>query len=346
MYLNAFNYFRAISIILIVAGHSFGLARLKINTDLEIFFVNFVKGGTYYFVFISGFLFYYVFYNHFNYKAFISKKLQFVFLPYLFLGMYPIFELVVQKTQRVNRFYKPMGEGFLHEYIIPIIKYYITGGFLTAYWYIPFIMLVFLMSPAHIKFIKVDKRLQLCVIVFLFLISLVMHRPINNINVLQSLIYYMPVYLLGIYCAINREAIYQTFKGKEFVFLAIAFAFMVLHLNSNHVGNYHKDMWQYNGVDWMLLQKIAMGMFFLVFLNRFENTKNDYINLLANTSFAIFFLHLFVLKFLENFRAEYIPKNSWLSYIAIVVVTLLLSVLAAKIIKKLLPNHSRYIIGY
>jgi peptidoglycan/LPS O-acetylase OafA/YrhL len=59
MFLNSFNYFRAIAILLIVAGHSYEIAGINIyNLNFfEKLAVNLISGGTTLFVFISGFLF-------------------------------------------------------------------------------------------------------------------------------------------------------------------------------------------------------------------------------------------------------------------------------------------------
>jgi len=42
--------------------------------------------GTALFVFISGFLFHHIFYSRFNYRAFISRKIKDVLVPYLVLS--------------------------------------------------------------------------------------------------------------------------------------------------------------------------------------------------------------------------------------------------------------------
>jgi peptidoglycan/LPS O-acetylase OafA/YrhL len=55
MRLNYFDYFRAIAIIIIVAGHSFSL--WVIDTLPEKVLANIITGGTSLFVFISGFFF-------------------------------------------------------------------------------------------------------------------------------------------------------------------------------------------------------------------------------------------------------------------------------------------------
>ncbi|AGS39765.1 acyltransferase family protein [Cycloclasticus zancles] len=74
MRLNYFDYFRAIAIIIIVAGHSFSL--WVIDTLPEKVLANIITGGTSLFVFISGFFFHHIFYKNFKYQIFILKRFR------------------------------------------------------------------------------------------------------------------------------------------------------------------------------------------------------------------------------------------------------------------------------
>ena len=64
------DYFRAIAIILIVAGHSYGLSYLHFNSNIEYAIMNLITGNTALFVFISGFMLHHIFYNRYNFKNF------------------------------------------------------------------------------------------------------------------------------------------------------------------------------------------------------------------------------------------------------------------------------------
>ena len=89
MQINSFNHFRAIAIIFIIAGHSFGIVGMEFDTLLEASIRNIIKGGTSLFVFISGLLFHHVFYQKYHYKNFFIKKCNHVLVPYLILGFIP-----------------------------------------------------------------------------------------------------------------------------------------------------------------------------------------------------------------------------------------------------------------
>lgn len=95
MEVNSFNHFRAIAILFIIAGHSFGAVGMVFDHLYELSIRNFIAGGTSLFVFISGFLFHHVFYPKFQYKKFLIQKCYNVLLPYLILGLYPVFFYVL-----------------------------------------------------------------------------------------------------------------------------------------------------------------------------------------------------------------------------------------------------------
>ena len=149
-YLNSLNHYRAISILLIVAGHCYGLAGIEFDSFPENIIKNLITGGTINFVFISGFLFYSVFYQRFEYVEFLKGKIKKVLMPYVFLSIPAILLF----------FYRGSGTSGMantdYTYVETIFEFLISGKHLIAYWYIPFIMLVFLVSPMHIYFIKLN----------------------------------------------------------------------------------------------------------------------------------------------------------------------------------------------
>ena len=72
--LDYIDYFRAIAILFIVAGHTLCWG----HGEVERFNSLLLRGGTYFFVFIAGFLFQYLSYK-FEIKTFSKKKCQVYF---------------------------------------------------------------------------------------------------------------------------------------------------------------------------------------------------------------------------------------------------------------------------
>lgn len=346
MRVNSFNHFRAIAILFIIAGHSFGAVGLEFNTLLELTIRNFIGGGTSLFVFISGFLFHHVFYHRYVYQKFLLQKFKNVLVPYIILGAIPIYLYVTTRNNGFGDYFLPNDIGVIHEYLIPIFKYFMSGRFLVAYWYIPFIMVMFLLSPLHIKYIKISLNIQLLLIISFSLVSIFIHRPIYNIDVVQSVLYFTPIYLIGITVSIHKEKIYEYLRGKDLYLLGIVIFFAVVQSYLGVVGNYHKEPFEYGGIDLMYFQKIALCFFFMIWLYRFEAYTNKGLHILAATSFTAFFIHPFIIWFTTKLNFDFMLVNSWLAYVLFVSLTSLICILIAKVFKRILPKYSRYIIGY
>ncbi|GEP98353.1 hypothetical protein CCY01nite_46130 [Chitinophaga cymbidii] len=94
--------------------------------------------------------------------------------------------------------------------------------------------------------------------------------------------------------------------------------------------------------------KVLFCLFFLYWLNRWQNYIPKWIDTLATLSFGVFFLHYFFVLFVRGlgykFLHQEIPGNvfTWTaSYVLVMVLTMLAVLLA----KKVLGKWSRYIIG-
>ncbi len=347
MYLVSFNYFRAITILWVVAGHGFGVVGVNLDSTWEVAIKNLLTGGTTPFLFISGFMFHYVFYKKYEFSPFMRNKAKNVLLPYLILGLVPVCLYVGTKNTGYGDYFLPHGSGVFHEYIVPGIKYLWTGRFLTAYWFVPFVMVIFLMSPLHIRFITAGNRVQVAVIAALSLVSVFIQRPIDNISVMQSVIYFTPVYLFGIWCSINRHKIYDFMRGKELFALAFAVSLAFLQAYVGGEGNYHSDPFSYNGVDLMYIQKMVLCLFFMAWLYRFEGTESGWlVNTLSSTSFAIFFIHPVINEIFRKLNFGFMGLDSWAVYLVFVAFVLALCVLLSLMAKRVIPAHSRYVIGY
>ncbi len=354
MFINSINYFRAISILFIVAGHCIYIADFSFDTVFRNALFSFINGGTSFFVFISGFLFHHIFYKNFNFKKFYKKKLKNVFLPYLFMSIIPIlFYVIIQEPDKKDplSYLLPHGEGLLQQYIVPILKYLATGAHITAYWYIPFIMIVFLMSPLHVKFIEVHIKKQVLITLLLLIVAMLIHRNDTGrpaIFVFQSVFYFMPVYLFGIICSEKKEFIYAKFSNYKYHILTIGILLVILQTALGSVGNNYKNPFVYQGIDLMIVHKMVFSVFFMLWLHNFESKKNKFLTLIASCSFGIYFIHgIFIIlvgKVKEMFNFSF-SDNSFITYFLVSLGIFFLSLFSTMVIKKIFPKHSRYLIG-
>lgn len=217
MYLRSIEYFRAIAIVLIVAGHCFAISGWIVDSFAELVLANIISGGTSLFVFISGFLFHHVFYRTFDYRQFMLKKIRNVYFPYLFLSIFGIWHALVTRIPFPEYYFGP--DDTLYDQVVrPALLYLWTGG-VFVYWYIPFIMGMFLLSPLFIRFIESSRRFRGVLICLTLAISLFMHRPVNNFSILQSMVFFLPVYLFGMCCSLEKEWIYARLSERLWLLL-------------------------------------------------------------------------------------------------------------------------------
>lgn len=349
MYLNSINHFRAISTIIIVFSHCFVLSDFKINSFIEKIYFNLLLGGTIFFVFISGVLFHNVFYPKFEYKKFMLKKIKYILTPYLIIAS-PLYAYYVFLDESIWHIYIPKGDGIKAQYLIPFLKYYVTGFRILNFWYIPFAMILFGISPIFIRFIKLSTSNQLILITLLLIFGSLIHRPDYNSvwDVLQSIPYFSPVFLLGIISSIHKDLIINKLRGKEFYLFGLGLILAVLAAWLGQVGNLFTSPFELNRFDLMIFQKLIFCFFFFTWLNRFENRKFDTLNTISNNSFGIFFIHpvlIIIFSKLKLILTISFPPNQPLIYIATSLIIFLFSLLITLTVKKLFPNHSRLIVG-
>ncbi len=220
------------------------------------------------------------------------------------------------------------------------------------------ISLLFLDSPVFLKLI--NSRYKEPLIVVGIVCSALIHRPLYNINVLQSFLYFAPVYLMGMCASINKESIYDKLMNKELIFLVIAVLLAFFQgkfasynpleglttfpqsVEGGYVGNFHKDIFVYNGIDFMILQKVALCFFFMVFLRRFEERSIPFLDFTAKYSFAIFFLHCYLILWGE--RMGGLAQGNILTLILTTLGISMASAITAAV-KKAIPRYSRKLIG-
>jgi len=315
--------------------------------------LNLILGGTTFFVFISGFLFHHVFYQKFDYKQFIIKKTKYVLFPFIFLSTIPLWVLLLRIW--IGGFLSSSYSLLFYKELLsfPIFRHYATGvshSSFIGYWYIPFIIIVFAMSPLFLSFIKLRLKTQILIAFFLLICSIFMHRGTyhNWYSVFQNVFFFAPIYMFGIIFSEKKDVIYSKFSGKEFYILIVVFALAIFEVFTGAFGNYHKAPFTYGGIDLMIIQKILLCLFFMIFLNRFENYKLKLLELIAVNSFGVFFIHGIIIWVIAISKVKLdfsFTSNSFLIYCLVSILVFILSIFATLFVKRLFPKHSRFLVG-
>lgn len=357
-FLNSINYFRGIAIIIIVMTHSYGIANWNVYHNASLFekvFYSFNLNGSVFFVFISGYLYHHIFYPNFDYQKFLIKKAKFVLIPYLVCSALPIIYTVFDRQNEwlFNIVFDSGGLDFLpaslqDKPLLSILWFIATGRAVYAYWFIPMVILIFLIAPLVNYLIKTKSLLK--VILFLIPIAMIIHRPLYNMNPLHSLVYFLPVYLLGIYSSIHREKIIYYLKGdrpKLIILCSAILLCLIQVLVFNVSGNFSKSFFSVTIPDLNIIQKILLCFLFISVLDNLEKAEINSLKQTAQTSFAIYFIHPFLLRPLTRLSRVWGNfEGNLLTLLIATFLTVTISVAIAHLIKLVFKKNSRYIIGW
>jgi membrane-bound acyltransferase YfiQ involved in biofilm formation len=180
----------------------------------------------------------------------------------------------------------------------------------------------------------------------LLTLACVVHRPMFNLNPLHAFVYFLPVYLLGIWASIHKEWLLPWLEKHVLYLLAGGLLFSALQTGfSPVVGNYHKYLFQTAPLDLNLPGKICFIGVIMVGLRRLEHRNIPLLNAIADYSFPIYFLHSMVLDLIDR-RSLWPFSDNFPQVLLLTVFLMGASVALAALIKFLFGKTSRYIIGY
>ncbi|WP_407332214.1 acyltransferase family protein [Enterovibrio sp. 27052020O] len=350
MFLQSINNYRAVAILMIVSVHVFPYG-LENTTGYLSVIKNLLSNSTALFVFISGFMFHHIFMVKYDYKKFIQSKFERVISPYLLLSTLAIVLLMISKGGYFDSEFYTLDTRFFSSddsSLVTVIKYYLTGRMLTAYWYIPFAVILFMCAPLHRQYALMSGKKQIALFSLLSLLSLFVHRSLDNINPFQMLIYFTPFYLLGIMVSKHRERITVNCQSRGLMLFLVTLLISAYQYSLGHQGNYIKPLFEYGGIDIIFIQKVFMSLSLYYLLEGFK-FRSKYIDHLANASFAIYFLHPWVLTVLKRLPVELqIPSVDLLRFLVVFIFVVLASHFISIAVRMMVQPamKTKYIIGY
>lgn len=345
--LESFNQFRAIAIAIIVAGHCYALSMWQIDTFWEQTLAHLITNGTALFVFISGYLFHHVYSQRFEYRSFLGKKISGVLMPYLVVSALPIAWAVFVFGSGPYAGFAFSGDGSVTGDVLkPIVSYLISGAITPYLWYIPVILLLYVMAPLHRDYMRLPLRWQVLILLASLMAASIVLRPQGNLLAVQNLVHFTPYYLLGLLCSQYRPALLP-WQHRAWWFLALAVGFALLQTALfGYAGLKRHPDWAHYLPDIVILQKSALCLFFLLFLARWDQVRVAWLNRIADGSFAIYFLHGYVILLLEKYLPLFsFPGADWL-WLPLALPVLLISLGLGWLIKQISGRYSRQVIGW
>jgi peptidoglycan/LPS O-acetylase OafA/YrhL len=292
---------------------------------------------------ISGFLFQHLS-DRFNYADYLTKKVKNVIIPYIVISL-PGILLLLSKPDFLAQNPELQGTAWLER----VAFLYLYSGSQLNYvlWFVPVVTIYYLLAPVFMIFLRRPKLFL--VLIVLIPISALEHRTnIQKYHHLEIALYFLSAYMLGMLTGLYRERI-LLFVDKYIYHLIFLFVFVLLgHLFlSDHVGTYveHSFSDENGRIDWIFIQKLLLFYVLIGLFKRLENKRYPALDYIATISFAIFFLHIYVLYVYSHLIHWYQYPGNLLNLFALTVITIVFSTGIAYLSRLLFGRSSRLLIG-
>lgn len=335
---------RGLAILFIVGIHCRTSFPWK-DKGVELLFESFLDNGTIIFVFISGFLFEHLFTHNFNFKKYLHKKLKFVIIPYLLVSIVPIidklyFEDSLRWLPPVLNNQPDLIKGF---YML------VTGKHFGPYWFIPMIVIFYLISPLLV--VLNDARFYKYIFPLVFIAGLFTYKFGYYSNTWDSFLYFLPIYLFGMFSSYYKDDIIA--HSKWLLYACATTYLIVTTLELTGYLEIHKLIgfepttqpdYLFNFTKFKVsLLCIALLLIFF----KLRNRKMTLLKVLGDYSFGIYFIHLYFIvltQMVVNAKIDSFQMTAsvFLVYTFIITAACVVSIY---FLKKVLGNKSRYLIG-
>jgi peptidoglycan/LPS O-acetylase OafA/YrhL len=204
-------------------------------------------------------------------------------------------------------------------------------------------MVMYLLSPIFLFYSKLRIDFKIYIFSFSLLTSLFLFRSFSNelASIYQNVIYFLPFYLLGILSCQYEE--YLSLKIKNHFIFSLVFISIIVAIS-----NIMLPSLIVSRIDLMLFQKLFFCIVFLLVLKRINSQSWRIVKILATNSYGIFFFHTIILsliRLLTTLLVISFKTDSFLIYLFIATIILLISLVGVLVIKRILGSKSKYLIG-
>lgn len=340
MRLAGIDAMRSLAIILVVAQHTSLMGDDK--TAVDYLYKNLVANSSVFFVALSAYLAAHISWPKQRWTDFMRKKVALLLPPFVCISL-----LALTKA------YSKCTLGFYcQDYQLIEVG---LGGALFPLWYVPFIMVMFSLTPMLKLYHAQSLWLQTLVLIPLCYLSMRIGRPQELTHLAHNLLYFLPAFLLGLSCEKLQRC--RSVSTALIVSLAVAaigvWLYQSLHLQQ--FGNAHHPRLGFYAVDWLFVQKAMLSCVLLLLLSdlRVEQWLQRHPSLLkplsqlAMMSFGIFFIHGLFTYELYLLTKPLAHISYVLSSVVAMALCLALACAALTIGQRLIgKRYSRYIAGY
>lgn len=336
-YLWHVHYFRAFAIVCIVLVHSWVVPKsyesAMFSRPLDACRETLFHSSSIYFVFISGFLFF-ALSAKFDLRKYWKNKWSFVLCPYL---------VITTGLFLVRKFWgKEEFDGSFANYV----DYLLWGKAHVQLWYIPFIAVVFLVSPWILK--VPERHLPWLCGVSALLPLLGTRQGISPFGL--NMLYFMPIFVVGYGVARYESAVVSMLKSWLMpIIIGVAMAtsaLFYLELSKNEL----RYEWGSLKESLYYLQKLGLSFLVMEFFRRVGQRKLVLMDQIAKASFGIYFLHpMLQLDFIWYRMFDFLAQGSlvllFVVSFAYSLGVVYLCLATTRLLARLLGKKSRYLVG-
>ena len=309
-----------IAAILIILYHSINMTFFNISFGVFDKVLNFTDIGVDIFIFLSAMGLYYSFKKDNNIKKFYLNRIRRVLIPTILLSsIYWILIYILKIREGIFNFTLD----------ITTLAFYTRGD--RTLWYIPFIMIMYLIYPLIFRIIEKNNKRVLVLIPISVLLSFVISNINNpyyqNIEIALGRI---PIFLLGCYFSkkiFNNEEI----RIQDIISLLVtAIVIFIIY-----------KVYPYSFVKRYIYLTTSI-LSIELFARILEMIKNKYINkilsLCGKISLELYITHILLIRLYENVflnKFNIVNCNGKIIYIVIIILSFIISIIFNKLMKVL-----------
>jgi hypothetical protein len=349
VFLDYIHSFRGLAILKIVFGHAMAAAFIGVYSYFDdshpILMTSeiFYHDSTLYFAIISGLLFSKIL-KHKGYLHFYKSKLKHILLPYLFVT------IVFTLTKIDFNHFSSFNEGLAYV-LHKIWMNFVFGQASFALWYIPVLLFLYVITPVLDFLLTYNNFSKYLFFIIIFMPLLISRIPImREYNLrFETLVYFTGAYSLGMFLGshLNKNLVLIKTNKVLILIIAIMSTIGLFYLYIGHInvlGNVNiKETVFY-------IQKICFAFLFILFFYNYRK-QPVFLKPIARDSFSIYFLHGSILYSILPlcifvFKDSIVePVNAILIAIVLFILSIFISRIIVFLFRKILPRHSRIIIG-
>jgi hypothetical protein len=289
------------------------------------------SNGAFFFVFIAGFVFQHLLYK-FDYKKYLVSRFMLVVLPYLLVSIPAVvaWTFLFQKS----------GYGIPHDLNLEpwwyrAGFYYLTGQHMAPLWFIPMIIMFYLLSPLF----RIIDRFPIIYLSIPLLMVVSYYYP-RTWSPWWQFVHFFPVYIIGMWASRYKEQLLgRVYQYRYLVFFAylgfVGYEFLVMHSVQSFF-NY--------------MNKFCLSFLLIALLAHYSDRPFKWLFWFAVINFSVFFLHTYAnagLKIIfTGGPAQSIPIVGNFAYqLVYFSVVVGISIIGALVVKKITGRYSKYLIG-